>query len=236
MDAFIKCLLFLSMLSITSALLQNDIGVHCTFPPSWQSKVFFESGEVLMSIPEVMNGTGTYYYDYPSQQMRFDLKLQASLGNVRLSNTYIWHFNESTVYTIDYDNHTCTKEKDSDYIWNPWNGVPLDAHSDWHGGVGDFQQITEHFTLIRKELYADVILTLDVNVGNVCPPIRYNIQDEDTDRASGLIVNYEFVDPQDLSDRSVFILPSFCANAKSSQHNPMGRRALSPRFHRLFMG
>ncbi|XP_060074653.1 uncharacterized protein LOC132554362 [Ylistrum balloti] len=233
METF-RLLIVLSIISLSSAVLESDIGVHCTFPPSWHSKVFFDSGELIMSIPEQMNATGTYYYDYPSQQMRLDLKGIASLGNVTFSNTYIWHFNESAVYSIDNDNHTCTKDKDSDYIWNPWNGVPLDAHSDSHGGIGDFREITEHFTLIRKEMYADVILTLDVKVGSVCPPIRYLIQDEDYDPVSGAIVNYEFVDPQVLTDRSVFSLPSFCANATSSQYNRV-KRKIPYRYLRLFM-
>ncbi|XP_033751094.1 uncharacterized protein LOC117335216 [Pecten maximus] len=235
MDVF-KSLTFLLIFSFASAILENDIGVHCTFPPSWQSRVFFDSGELIMSIPELMNATGTYYYDYPSQQMRLDLNGTASLGNVTFSNTYIWHFNESTVYSIDNNNHTCDKDKDSDYIWNPWNGVPLDAHSDWHGGVGDFQENTEHFTLIRKEPYADVILTLDVRAGYVCPPVRYIIQDKDYDPASGVIVNYEFLDPQDLSDPSVFILPSSCAKATSTKYNQIRRKNPRSRFLRLFMG
>ncbi|XP_069136899.1 uncharacterized protein [Argopecten irradians] len=235
MDVF-KSFTFLLLSSLASAIPENDLGVHCTFPPSWQSKVFFDSGELIMSIPEVMNGTGTYYYDYPSKQMRFDLKATASLGNVEISNTYIWHFNESTVYTIDNDNNTCDKEKVSDYIWNPWNGVPLDAHSDWHGGVGGFQEITELFTLIRKELYANVILTIDVQAGEVCPPIRYIIQNEDNNPAIGDSVNYEFLDPQNITDHSVFNIPPFCSKATSSKFDQRKKRKFPSKFLRLFMG
>ncbi|XP_069136897.1 uncharacterized protein [Argopecten irradians] len=235
MDVF-KSLTFLLLSSLVSATHENDLGVHCTFPPSWQSKVFFDSGEVVMSIPEVMNGTGTYYYDYPSKQMRFDIKVTASLGNVEISNTYIWHFNESAVYTIDNDNNTCYKGKVSDYIWNPWNGVPLDAHSDWHGGIGYFQEITELFTLIRKEQYANDILTIDVKAGEVCPPIRYIIQSEYSDTAFGDITHYEFLDTQNITDHSVFNLPSFCSKTIPSKSDQRKKRKFPSKFLRLFMG
>ncbi|XP_021355856.1 uncharacterized protein LOC110451946 [Mizuhopecten yessoensis] len=189
---------------------------------------------MMIWIPEQMNASGTYFYDYPNQQMRLDVSGFA-LGNYHFSFTFIWKFHEQAVYTLDNNNNTCSREEDSIAVWNQWAGVPSDAEVTSNGGLGGFQETVSQYTLVRNAGDADAVVTLDVKIGNICSPLRVSFQDQHLDPISGEMVNYEFLDTMPLSDSKVFNTPPHCVNS-TLKDNEIVKRLLPSRHIGIFMG
>ncbi|XP_060074643.1 uncharacterized protein LOC132554351 [Ylistrum balloti] len=230
---FTKLVMFCLGLCVTDCATLGSNGYHCTFPTQWQSRVYMDCGAMIW-IAEQMNATGTYFYDFPNQQMRLDISGYA-LGNYHFSFTFIWKFHEGAVYTIDNNNSTCDREADTIQVWNQWAGVPQDAVGLTFGGLGDYKVITARYSLLRNAGDTNAVVTLDVKEGSVCSPLRVSFQDEHLDPISGEMVNYEFLDAMPLSDPAVFRTPAHCANNTVQDHSFI-RRLLPRRRFGLFMG
>ncbi|XP_033751095.1 uncharacterized protein LOC117335217 [Pecten maximus] len=207
---------------------------RCKFPAQWQSKVFFDFG-LMFTVPTQARASGTYYYDYLNNQTRLDLKGIDLAYNMSYDYTYIWKFNESSFYTIDYIEKTCDREVQDGDFWKQWEGLPDAASLTSAGGIGGSQERFEQYQflkVVKKEDNEIVAVTIDVKVGDICPPSRLIMEQYGFDPLGTFAYNYEFLDPTDIENpQKVFSDPPNCKNIttwNNAERNHLIHRRIGP--------
>ncbi|XP_060073997.1 uncharacterized protein LOC132553739 [Ylistrum balloti] len=193
----------------------------CKFPAQWQSSVFFDFG-LMFTVPTQARASGIYYYDYTNNQTRLDLKGIDLAYNQSYDYTYLWKFNEASVYTIDYINKSCDREETHGDFWHQWQGVPDKASLSSHGNIGVSQEHFQQYQFLKDVDHSDneiVAVTIDVKDGDVCPPSRLIMEQYGLDPLGTFAYNYEFLDPTEMiKNPAVFNNPSNCKNITTSEN------------------
>ncbi|XP_033751096.1 uncharacterized protein LOC117335218 [Pecten maximus] len=193
--------------------------LQCKFPTQWQSNVFFDFEMMVVAINQI-NGSGMFYYDYTNQQMRFDFTGVERADNSSVDFSLIWKFNEPAFYTIDNSDHSCEREDGVSSFWDQWEGIPADASPEYFGGIGGFKEIVGQYQWVKKDggPLGKLAITMDVKVGDVCPPVRLLIRDQSQIAYGTFAINYEFLDNTGLKNPDVFSPPRNCNNNTQSRY------------------
>ncbi|OWF49344.1 uncharacterized protein LOC110451938 [Mizuhopecten yessoensis] len=210
--------------------------LRCRFPAQWQSNVYFDFG-LMFTVPTQARASGIYYYDYTNNQTRLDLKGIDLAYNTSYDYTFLWKFNESAFYTIDYINKSCDREVQQSDFWRQWEGVPGEASPTYFGGIGGNQERFGQYQFLKLVKHSDnetLAVAIDVKVGDVCPPSRLVLEEYGFDPLGVFAYNYEFLDPSDIQNPKVFNNPTNCKNITTAQN--VHRNRLVHRHVGLFVG